>query len=473
LSTSSLCVEFATEEDFRREYASNIANGGVFIASEDSFEVRDVVRVQLHLAYCGRRFEFDAEVVHCIPSQMAGAGAQPGVALQFQADAAKLRTELESLAGPMDTGDERASGSGRRAALRSAARVPVQLRLSDGSWVSGRSRNLSSSGMLLVVPGQTLPVGEAVTVKVRNPTADEELVVDGVVARHVRRDGDEVVALGIEFDLPASERDAAHEFVSRVRRTEHTRRLGGIRGPIGELGVENLLAMFGSAAAQGTLRLTHDVYEGFVAFEKGLFRGAEAAGRTGLEALAVLLTWQEGTFELETYAEAGLPEKAPLTLEVAIREAAQESVGCAGPASAAARPGAEPDRATPAEDLDPDPDPDADVEFEIELDFEVELDPETTDDSVAAEVPQRSRAAGDSIGQVDFTRLPPDATLSIDQVAVDAACGDLGKIEEALIDLATVGLTVAKALDVIPEPAEGVHRALSGLVDRGLILVGA
>jgi len=469
LSASSLCVEFATEEEFRREYASNIANGGVFIASEESFEVRDLVRVQLHLAYCDRRFEFDAEVVHCIPPEMAGAGAQPGVALQFQEDAAELRSELESLAGPMAVGDERTSGSGRRAALRSPVRVPVRLRLSDGSWVAGRSRNLSSSGMLLVVPGRSVPVGEAVTVEVRDPTADEELVVDGVVARHVRRDGDEVVALGIEFDLPASTQSAAHEFVSRLRRTEHTRRLGGIRGPIGDLGVESLLAMFGSAASQGTLRLTQDVYEGFVAFEKGLFRGAEAAGCTGLEALALLLTWQEGTFEFETHTEAGLPEQAPLPLEVAIREAAQESVGSAGPAPAVASPRAEPGQAAPADDLDLDLDSDPDLEIELDL----EVDREPTNGSVAAEVPPLSHAACESIGQVDFTRLPPNATLSIDQVAVDAARGDLGKTEEALIDLAAVGLTVAKAMDVIPEPADDIHRALSELVDRGLILVGS
>jgi len=469
LSASSLCVEFATEEDFRREYASNIANGGVFIASEESFEVRELVRVQLHLAYCDRRFEFDAEVVHCIPPEMAEAGAQPGVALQFQADAAELRSELESLAGPMAMGDERASGAGRRAALRSPIRVPVRLKLSDGSWVAGRSRNLSSSGMLLVVPGRFVPVGEAVTAEVRNPTADEELVVDGVVARHVRRDGDEVVALGIEFDLPASKRSAAHEFVSRLRRTQHTRRLGGIRGPIGDLGVEGLLAMFGSAASQGTLRLTQDVYEGFVTFEKGLFGGAEAGGRTGLEALALLLTWQEGTFEFETHAEACLSEQAPLPLEVAIREAGQESGGSPGPAPADAPPRAEPAQAAPDDDLDLDPD--SEIEIEIELDFELEVDREPTNGSVAAEAPPLSHAERESIGQVDFTRLPPDATLSVDQVEVDAVRGDLGKTEEALIDLATVGMTVAKAMEVIPEPADDVHRALSGLVDRGLILV--
>jgi Tfp pilus assembly protein PilZ len=467
LSASSLCVEFATEEDFRREYASNIANGGVFIASEESFEVRELVRVQLYLAYCDRRFEFDAEVVHCIPSEMAGAGAQPGVALQFQADAAELRSALEALVGPMAMGDERTSGAGRRAALRSPIRVPVRLKLSDGSWVAGRSRNLSSSGMLLVVPGQSVPVGEVVTAEVRNPTADEELVVDGVVARHVRRDGDEVVALGIEFDLPASKRSAAHEFVSRLRRTQHTRRLGGIRGPIGDLGVESLLAMFGAAASQGTLRLTQDVHEGFVTFEKGLFRGAEAGGCTGLEALALLLTWQEGTFEFETHAEAGLSEQAPLPLEVAVREAAQESGGSPGPAPAVAPPRAEPGQAAPDDDLDLEPD----SEIEIELDFGLEVDREPTNGSVAAEVPPLSHAGRESIGQVDFTRLPPDATLSIDQVAVDAVRGDLGKTEEALIDLATVGLTVAKAMEVIPEPADDVHRALGGLVDRGLILV--
>ena len=98
MSASLLRVEFETEEDFRREYASNIANGGIFVASQESFEVRGLVRVQLVLGYCDRVFEFDAEVVHWVPAEMAGAGATPGVALQFQADTAGLRAELEALA---------------------------------------------------------------------------------------------------------------------------------------------------------------------------------------------------------------------------------------------------------------------------------------------------------------------------------------------------------------------------------------
>ena len=44
-------------------------------------------------------------------------------------------------------------------------------------------------------------------------------------------------------------------FVEALQSTEHSRQLGGIKGSIEELGPQNLLQMFGSAASAGTLIL--------------------------------------------------------------------------------------------------------------------------------------------------------------------------------------------------------------------------
>jgi len=41
--------------------------------------------------------------------------------------------------------------------------------------------------------------------------------------------------------------------------------------------------------------------------------------------------------------------------------------------------------------------------------------------------------------------------------------------EEAILDLAAVGMSVGKVIDVIPEPDEEIRQQLARLVERGLI----
>jgi len=51
----SLRVAFESEESLQREYQTNIANGGIFIATNVGFAAREVVRVEIALEYCDRR----------------------------------------------------------------------------------------------------------------------------------------------------------------------------------------------------------------------------------------------------------------------------------------------------------------------------------------------------------------------------------------------------------------------------------
>lgn len=456
---SSLRVEFETEGDFRREYASNIANGGIFVATRDYFEVRDLVRLELFLAYCGRSFEFDAEVVHCIPPEMAGTGATPGVALQLQKELDDLRAELDGL---VDSATESAASPGGRAALRAPARLPVELQLPDGSSVAGRTRNLSSSGMLLALPGHFLPVGAVVAVNIKHPAGEEEFAVDATVVRHVPSDAEEIGALGVAFNVAESERSGAREFAGRVRATEHSRQLAKITGPIAALGVECLLRMFASTAREGTLTLMQDEREGFVVLENGLFRAAELAGSAGFEALAALLAWRSGRFEYETDVAPGLPEQAPVSLDVALWEARRAAAAAPGVGGGAAD--RDPD-GSGAEDFGVD-----DVAFagEGDLDFEVDIDLERASQR-GSEEPEQSQPTDPLEWFTDLSRLSPQATLSVNQAAVDAAQGELDKIEQALVDLASVGMSVGKVVEVIPEADHEVYRALRGLADRGLV----
>jgi hypothetical protein len=46
---------------------------------------------------------------------------------------------------------------------------------------------------------------------------------------------------------------------------------------------------------------------------------------------------------------------------------------------------------------------------------------------------------------------------------------EIGKIEQAVLDLALVGMPVGRMVDVIPEPELEVYRALDALMERGIL----
>jgi hypothetical protein len=109
-----------------------------------------------------------------------------------------------------------------------------------------------------------------------------------------------------------------------VQSIEHTRRLGGISGPIEELGPLSLLQMFGSTATQGTLVLTNGDDEGVIGFESQLLRDVRLGASTGMKALVRLLSWQNGSFEFFTRLEHDDISEPPLPLEAALFDAVRQ-----------------------------------------------------------------------------------------------------------------------------------------------------
>ena len=71
---------------------------------------------------------------------------------------------------------------------------------------------------------------------------------------------------------------------------------------------------------------------------------------------------------------------------------------------------------------------------------------------------------------VDRSEFPPDAHLHVDQVQ-RAAAGDLGKLQHAILDLASADMNVQRVLDVVPETDQEIYLALYGLVEQGIIEV--
>ena len=164
----SLRISFESPEIFQREFDSNLTNGGAFVRTEENFALRQAVDVELCFEYSGQTLTLRAEVVHIIPPEMAGGGSAPGVAVQFQMPVRDLRDQLGALAvaAPESAGNV---DSGQRSSPRKPVRVAAQIQ-GDREVVSGHTRNLSLTGVLIGVGGQSVALGEAVSVMLEHPS---------------------------------------------------------------------------------------------------------------------------------------------------------------------------------------------------------------------------------------------------------------------------------------------------------------
>ncbi|MBW2269606.1 MAG: PilZ domain-containing protein [Deltaproteobacteria bacterium] len=315
----TLRVSFADAQAFEAEYAANLRNGGVFVASDEPFEPREQVRVELLLEWCAQSVVLGGEVVHVLTPDMAQMGALPGVAVQFEGAVSAVRGQLEPLRLAAGVADESKRESGARRSPRTVARVAAEID-GEAGQVAGVTRDLSQNGVLVSVSGEGLPVGESIRVALRHPHTAERMEVDGVVVR--REESDDVMsAVAIEFAPPESESGELSDFVSSVQAAEHTRRLGGIVGDIAELGIQNVMQMFVATGREGTLTLRHGELEGVLGFQQGLLKFCRVGPVAGMKALVRLLGWESGTFEFHSSLDPVQAVGAPLPFEAALLEA--------------------------------------------------------------------------------------------------------------------------------------------------------
>jgi Tfp pilus assembly protein PilZ len=392
-------IEYGTARDFSLDYRANLSNGGVFVATERIFAPREFVVVRLRLPWCNRMIDLEGEVVHIVPAEMAGVGGRPGVAVQFREPPAGIRGRL----GPLCTADvppapAPAADESRREP-RKSVRVEVHLE-SGGGAIRGRTRNLSHSGVLVDVSEGSAANGERVRATLKNPANRDEIAIDGVVVRAAQSAG-RISTLAVQFDADAARRSAVAKFIEALQEGGHTRRLGAISGPIGELGAQSVVQMFSTTARRGTIYLRHGEEEGVICFDGGVLRAARIGPLSGMKALVRILGWDQGTFEFQSSIDevAGVGE-APLPLQAALLEATRH-----------------------------------------------------VDES------RRS----------DSTTFPLQARLVARHASEGQFTGALGKLEEALLDVAQAGFTVQRALEVIPEPDSEVFRALRSLIDAGMV----
>jgi Tfp pilus assembly protein PilZ len=312
-------LEFASAEEFQKEHTANLVNGGVFIATKDPTTERESVSVELALAGEPNKVRLDGEIVHVIPPEMAEAGAVPGVAVQFACTQTALRAALEPLIQAAGAPRPEPPDSGRRKAPRVPAQVPIRIK-APGISLSGHTRDISLCGVLVSAPGDSMPVGTRVQLTIDHPSNGQSLGVEATVTRQVASKGG-VVALAIEFDPPPEQQDDVHSFIADLQSAEHSRRLGGMRGSLTEIGPQNLLQMLSKTAPCGTLTVQHENEEAVIGFEEQMLCYAQLGPVSGMKALTRVLGWEEGAFEFHARFEPMMSEHPPMLLDAALLEA--------------------------------------------------------------------------------------------------------------------------------------------------------
>jgi Tfp pilus assembly protein PilZ len=422
LSADTLQIRFDSPQALRSEFEKNIVNRGIFVPTETPFEVRQSVTVEVVLDYIDPPSEglsLEGEIVHCVPVEMAGSGATPGVAVQFDVSATMLRERFEELLGRGLV----VEGTGRRSAKRGAVRVPVRVMPAMSPPFETTSRDLSTSGILLTVKHDLPLIGEIVRVCLWHPSGDPSVEIDGKVVRQIPNKNGRIAAVAVAFDRQQAADPTANAVMEALRELGHRSRLGGIAGSLVDLGLVNMLQMFGASAPQGTLLVEREGEQGWIAFADGDLLGAELGVLSGMDALVSMMSWGDGHFQFEASADPELAESAPpWPLEGAILEAVCK--------------------------LD---------EAGRESQGDGFGDPESVPGMGAAD-------------ESDSLPINSTTTFEVDLEQEEISRDALDQTEEAVLDLAKAGMNVERLASVIPEPEAEVQAALEGLVELGVLV---
>jgi Tfp pilus assembly protein PilZ len=446
-----LRIQFESSERLRDEFEKNISNGGIFVPSQGQFTIRESVTVEIELGYSdaeGTSISLDGEVVHQIPPEMAPSGAIPGVAIQFSATAKSLRECFEPLLGaeirvaPPDYDDVKDGAGQVRRAKRRSVRVPIRVMPESSPPFEATSRDLSATGILLSRGKAPLPKGEVVRICLWHPNGEQSVEIDGIVVREVKNKTGQIAAVAVAFDRSQAAERRVSEVIEALSQAGHRSKLGGVSGSIADLGLANLLQMFGSSAPRGTVVCEHGGEQGWVAFAEGDLLMAELGAVRGHDALVAMLDWGDGRFEFEANADEKLVQSADRKpLAAAILDAI-----CSIDERDEARRG--------------DDDSISGVD---------RSDASGTRGADGSVVSNGDASGSVGVSETGLTCLGPETVFSVDRALEESTRMVLGKVELAVLDLAKSGLMVRKIMEIVPDEKAAVYRALEELVESGVL----
>ncbi|MEE9280222.1 MAG: PilZ domain-containing protein [Myxococcota bacterium] len=314
-----LQLHFPTLFAFRQELESNIVCGGAFVETDEPFELRETVEVELDLPFCGQSVVLEAEVVSRVSTDVAGGRA--GVAVQFEESVTILRQLLSGMVGvdtPLELSKRR---EGLDAPVRYQPRSRVRLSAiieAGAERQTGRTVNLSLSGALIELDGQPWAVGDEIVLTFPHPENRKGLQFSARVVRY-QKSAERKNQMGVKFELGSSGPTA--RLLDLLLKAAHSRMLGRVTGELKVLGVPDLLQMLSASSERGTLLLKRRCLKARVLFEEGALRYVSAGMATGMKALARLLEWSDGEFEFTPTIAVDAPGGAPLPIDMALLEA--------------------------------------------------------------------------------------------------------------------------------------------------------
>ena len=312
-------VTFDSLKAFSDEYQSHIARGGLFVESEETFELLSPVRLKIHLAFCGEYVEIDGQVVNCVPAGLAGSGVRAGVAIQLEWPGEQLREVFGAYLSGSQPREEEEPDS-RRTTPRAPTKVLARIGTRK-AVVAGRTRDLSMGGALISVSAEPPAVGTAIQMMIRHPNGEDEMLIPARIVRHLKTESGEVSAVAVQFEPEEDRVGETERFIEEVAIAEQTRRIGGISGAIAERGLAVVLEEFAQSSRFGTVTVSCGAEEGVIGFEDRQLRVATLGQASGIDALARMLTWQDGAYEFHARSERTGEPPLSVPLDEAILEA--------------------------------------------------------------------------------------------------------------------------------------------------------
>jgi len=320
-NTDALLVWYATPDALRDAWAHDLALGALFVQTSGEYAAGERVRVVIELPFCEGSVDVEGEVVGSITEEMETAGATPGIAVQTDLPITALRARMEELTGITLPENSEGVPEGDSRPPRYPAESPVVIEM-EGRHFTARTADISYNGMLALLPGIDLGQDSEVKVQLPHPTRDEQLEVEGRVARQTRCDHG-VMAVGIRFNYGFERVDDVTRFIDEMRGFHRARKLTGVTGSLSHTALEHVLETFTSVASFGTLVLKRGKDEGKIAYRDGEIVCSVTGLVAGPKALGRMFTWPDATFEFQSEVDPD-DQTSPIPLDSAIVTAAIE-----------------------------------------------------------------------------------------------------------------------------------------------------
>ena len=438
-----LHLVFDDSKTFLSEYARNLSRGGAMLASRDAFDMREVVDVVLEATFAGAKLVLPAEVVHA---------AGGSVAVQFLIGAPELRERLEPLR-------ERAEQEAAAEAPGSdAAGDDVSF---DADAFDAEGFDLGADDAAAQVPdfeptgiasgddGDVDPNDRTYRERAARAATRVSVQVKGPTGKSMRGRTRDVSHTGVLLSVDGEElpigRDVQISLVHPGTGEQLdvpgkvVRHLAG-DGVVGAVAVE----LRPGERRSEVERFVADIKAADAEAQRGGIRGPleELGGASLLQMFAALS--KRGTLTVSHGVEEGC-----VAFEQGMLLFAQ--VGSVSGVKALARILSW-----------------RDGFFE----FRAHVDPlEGAQPGMAMEAAILDAVRVlDEGNRLSSPQLSPGTRLELARDRLETSGAPLGKVEQAVLELAAAGFTVRRILDVIPEDDASIRVAIAALVERGLLV---